>query len=179
MITAPLVPLLEGERVRLRGHSLDDFADLCALWSDPSLVKYITGKPQTQEESWARLLRYSGHWQLLGYGYWLVEEKASGRYLGNVGFADYRRQIDPPFHGTPEAGWTIATWAQGKGYASEAVRLMHDWADKNFAGPRTVCFLDEENLPSLKLAQRLGYKKAYEATYKGEAVSVFERLRAD
>jgi len=42
------------------------------------------------------LLRYAGHWALAGYGYWIVEERESGRPVGEVGLADFRREISPP-----------------------------------------------------------------------------------
>ncbi len=60
------VPILESERLKLRGHGLDDFIHSAAMWADPEVTRYIGGKPLTEEESWARLLRYVGHWSLLG-----------------------------------------------------------------------------------------------------------------
>ena len=50
-------------------------------------------------------MRYSGHWAILGFGYWVVRDTQSGRFLGEVGFADYHREIEPSLHGTPEIGW--------------------------------------------------------------------------
>ena len=41
--------------------------------------------PATREEAWARLLRYAGHWALLGYGFWLVEDRTTGSFVGEVG----------------------------------------------------------------------------------------------
>ncbi len=63
------------------------------MWADPEVTRYIGGKPLTEEESWARLLRYVGHWSLLGFGYWVVEEKTTGNFIGEVGFADYKRDL--------------------------------------------------------------------------------------
>ena len=87
------VPILESERLKLRGHRLDDSVHSAAMWADPEVTRYIGGKPLTEEESWARLLRYVGHWSLLGFGYWLVEEKMTGNFIGEVGFADYKRDL--------------------------------------------------------------------------------------
>jgi RimJ/RimL family protein N-acetyltransferase len=63
------VPVIETQRLILRGHRLEDFDALAAMWADPHVARFIGGKPATQEESWARLLRYAGHWRLLGFGY--------------------------------------------------------------------------------------------------------------
>jgi len=89
------VPVLETERLKLRGHGLEDFVHCGAMWADPEVTRYIGGKPYTEEQSWARLLRYAGHWSLLGFGYWVVEEKTVGNFIGEVGFADYKRDLQP------------------------------------------------------------------------------------
>ena len=85
-MTSPLhptaqVPVLETERLKLRGHRLDDFIASAAMWADPNVTRHIGGKPLTEEESWTKFLRYVGHWALLGFGYWVVEEKATGSFL--------------------------------------------------------------------------------------------------
>src|ERR1700729_2426842 len=85
------VPILETERLILRAHGIDDFVHSAAMWADPEVTRYIGGKPLSEEETWARLLRYVGHWSLLGFGYWVVEEKATGNFAGEIGFADYKR----------------------------------------------------------------------------------------
>src|SRR5579875_2663294 len=90
-------PVLETERLRLHGHRLADFADSAALWTDPLVTRFIGGRPSTPDEVWSRLSRYIGHWTALGFGYWAVRERASGRFAGEVGLADFRREIDPPF----------------------------------------------------------------------------------
>src|SRR5690242_21259683 len=72
-------PTLETARLRLRAHRPDDFAACRAIWSDPEIVRHIGGKPSTGEEAWRRLLTYAGLWRLLGFGYWAIEERASGR----------------------------------------------------------------------------------------------------
>src|SRR5215467_762183 len=95
------VPILETERLRLRGHHLDDFPHSAALWADPKVTRHIGGKPFTEEETWTRFLRCIGHWSLLGFGYWVVAEKATGTFVGEVGFADYKRDLKPSLKGIP------------------------------------------------------------------------------
>ena len=99
------------------------------MWKEEAVVRHITGRPSTAEESWSRLLRYAGHWTQLGFGYWALEEKATGRFIGELGLADYQRQMDPTFEGDPEIGWVLSPSAHGKGYATEAVTRVVEWAD--------------------------------------------------
>jgi len=94
-------PTLVTERLRLDAHTLDDFESLAALWADPLVVRYIGGTPRDREDSWGRLMRYVGHWALLGYGYWAVRDKQSGEYLGSIGFSNFLRDITPALDAPP------------------------------------------------------------------------------
>jgi len=73
---------LRTARLALAPHTLADFDDSAALWADPEVVRYIGGKPSTEAESWVRLMRCAGSWALLGLGYWVAREAASGRFVG-------------------------------------------------------------------------------------------------
>jgi len=169
------IPLVYSERLILRGHQVADLAECALMWADPQVTRFIGGRPFTVEEVWARLLRYVGHWALLGFGYWVVEERATGRFVGEVGFADYQRSIEPSLADTPEIGWVLAPGAQGQGFATEAVRAAVAWADSHFPAGRTVCLIDVANLPSIRVAEKCGYSVWQRTMYKGEAVILFER----
>jgi RimJ/RimL family protein N-acetyltransferase len=171
------VPVIETERLRLRAHRLEDFETFAAIWADPDIVRHITGKPLTREESWAGFLRHPGHWSLMGFGYWVVEEKSSGRLAGNVGFGDFRRELTPSLEGMVEAGWVMAAWAHGKGFAREACLAAHAWIAGRFGPVPTVCMIAPENAASLRLAEKLGYHEFARATYK-ERPSVLLRREA-
>jgi RimJ/RimL family protein N-acetyltransferase len=146
------VPVIETERLKLRGHHLDDFGACAAMWADPIVTRHIGGRPFSEEESWTRLLRYVGHWALLGFGSWVVEEKSTGSFVGEIGFADYKRDMEPSLKGTPEIGWVFATQSHGKGYATEAVRAAVGWGDARFGAGPTACIIAPENLASIRVA---------------------------
>ncbi len=170
------VPVLTTERLVLRGHRKDDFEDCAALWGDPAVVRYISGKASTSSESWARLLNYAGHWALLGFGFWAVEERGSGRYVGEVGLADFKRDIEPGFEGTPEAGWVLAPWSHGKGYATEAVEAALTWGGKELGMTRCICMIDPAHKASQRVAEKCGFKVFAETTFKGSPVLLLERV---
>src|SRR4051812_39813343 len=108
-----VTPIIESARLRLRGHALADFAATAAMWAHPEVTRFIGNKPSTESQSWSRFLTYIGHWTLNGFGYWLVEEKIGGAFVGEVGFADFKREIEPPITGLPEAGWVLSPAMQG------------------------------------------------------------------
>ncbi|HEU4880690.1 MAG TPA: GNAT family N-acetyltransferase [Longimicrobium sp.] len=176
--SASTIPIVQTERLTLRGHTLADFPECAAMWGDPHVTQHIGGRPSTEEEVWARVLRYAGMWVLLGYGYWTVRERESGRFVGEVGLADFHREITPPLGDAPEAGWVLASWAHGRGYATEAVRAALSWADAHLAAPRTVCIIAPDNAASIHVAEKCGYREWTRSTYKGDATILFERPRA-
>jgi RimJ/RimL family protein N-acetyltransferase len=169
------IPELETERLRLRGHRPEDFGNCEALWGDAEVTRYIGGKPLEREEVWARLLRYAGHWAWLGYGFWLVEEKGTGRFVGEVGYANLQRAIQPPLEGMPELGWALATSAQGKGYATEAVRAATEWGEQQFGEQQTACIIHPENGRSIRVAEKCEFRESHRAVYKGQPAIIFTR----
>lgn len=169
------VPILETERLVLRAHRVEDFSDCVALWSDPVVTRFIGGIPSTSEDAWSRLLRYAGHWLLLGFGYWVVEEKVTRNVLGEVGFADLKRAVEPPLGTAPEAGWVFASSAHGKGFAIEAVQAIHIWGANNFQTSNSACLIHPDNESSLRLAAKMGYRESARSVYKGQPTIIFFR----
>ena len=169
-----MIPVIETERLRMRGHLVSDLDAVAAMWGDPEVTRYISGKPATREESWARLVRYVGHWALMGYGFWLIEEKATRRFVGEAGFADFKREMEPHLD-APEQGWAMARWAQGQGFASEALAAQLAWAEDHFGRVPFACMIAPENAPSIRLAEKHAYREFARSSYKGEQSILFRR----
>jgi len=170
------IPILETERTRLRPHRPGDLDAYAALYADPVVTRFIGAR--SREDSWGRILRYAGMWQLVGFGLWIVEDKVSGRLIGESGFHDVKRDIVPSFGGAPEVGWVFATEVHGRGIATEVVRRLHDWADGRAGFERTVCIIDPGNAASLAVANKFGYRERARTTYKDNPTVLLERNRA-
>ncbi len=160
------VPVLETARLRLRGHRLGDFPDRHKLWSDPEVVRFISGTPMSEMVAWGGMLTLVGHWELLGFGYWVVEEKATGRFIGEIGFADFKREIVPSIAGVPELGWALVPSAHGKGYATEGARAAMEWSDSHFPARRRVCLISPDNVASIRVAEKLGFHEEVRTTFR-------------
>ncbi|MDO9488097.1 MAG: GNAT family N-acetyltransferase [Sphingomonadaceae bacterium] len=167
-------PTLVTPRLTLRAHAVADFAESAAMWADEGVTRFIGGRPFTPEECWQRLLRYGGLWVLLGFGYWAVRETTTGRFVGEVGFGNFRRELDPPFGDIPEIGWALSPRAQGQGYAAEAVEAAVGWADAQ-RFDRTVCLISPDNRASIRVAERAGYLEYARTDFKGSPTLLFER----
>jgi RimJ/RimL family protein N-acetyltransferase len=167
--------ILHTARLTLTPPVLADFEGSAALWAEPEVVRYISGKPSTRAESWGRFQRQAGAWPLLGYGAWTVRERATGRYVGEIGFGNFKREMEPGFGDAPEAGWVLAPWAHGQGFATEAVTAAHAWGDARFRGERTVCMIDPANAASLGVAAKLGYMEFARTRFLDSEVVLLER----
>lgn len=157
---------------------MDDFPAYAALWAEPEVVQFTTVKPQTREEAWIKFTRMEGLWALCGYGFWIVEEKSTGRVIGEIGLADFKREMSPPLDGMPEFGWVLSGEAHGKGYAKEAVSAAIAWAEKKFPTETFCCIIDPANKASVKVAQSQGFRCACVTPYKGLDIAVFHRAPA-
>lgn len=167
--------MIETDRLILRPHRLEDLDASYALFSDPQVVVFIGGQPMRREDVWNRLLRYHGHWRLLGYGIFAIFDRVSGACLGETGLADFHRDLGSDFDPFPEAAWAVSTAAQGRGYAYEAAAAAHRWLDAHHPARRTVCIINPANTRSVRLAEALGYRSFREADYKDARITLFER----
>lgn len=145
------------------------------MTADPHVMRHFPGT-QSREDNWARILRYAGHWALLGWGLFAVEEKATGRFVGEVGLADFHRELGADFDGFPEAAWMLDRWAEGRGYATEAVNAAIRWHEDAFGVMRQVCIIAPHNAPSLRVAEKLGFRRFDERVYQDRTVILHERL---
>jgi len=173
--TALSVPILETERLLLRGHRIEDFAAMVALYSDPLVTHHFHGRAMTREDVWSRLLRHAGHWSTFGYGIWAVEDKETHLYAGAVGVFDVKRDIEPPLDDMPEAGWTLASRFHGKGYATEAVRAALAWTDEKLGRPKMFCIIATANLASIRVAEKCGFRYWRDTSYRNAPTLVFLR----
>lgn len=175
-------PDVVTERLRLRAYRLSDFPAYRAMWGDPEVTRHIGGKPLSEPAAWEKFLRHSGHWRMMGYGGWAVtaaagalDGVAEGEFLGHVGFACLRRDIDPPLGEAPEIGWVLTRSAAGRGIATEAAQAAIDWAARHVGDVESVCMIDEGNVGSLRVAAKCGYDEYARAPFMGRTVVLLRR----
>lgn len=167
-------PVLETERLVLRAAEPRDIDASAAMWGSDEVTRFIGGKPRSRQDAWFGLLRGIGLWEMKGFGYWVVTDKATGAYLGEAGFADFERGLPKELIWGPEAGWAFGPQAWGKGYGTEAVRAIHDWLDgTEFAS--SCCVIEPDNSGSRRVAEKLGYNHTGETVLGGVPVYTYRR----
>jgi len=170
-----MVPEIVTGRLRLRGHRMEDFSASAAMWADPEVTRFMGGRPFSEQESWTRFLRYAGLWSMLKYGYWVVEEQATAAFVGEIGFADFKRNIETSIRGISELGCVLIPSVYGKGYALEATRAVLEWARTNLPSSTIVCLIPPENMASIRVAEKCGFSRYRETTYMNQSTIIFMR----
>jgi RimJ/RimL family protein N-acetyltransferase len=171
-----VVPIIETARLRLRAIRESDLEAWSVVTADPVVVRHLGGAAMSREDTWRRLLGTSGSWVMLGYGYWAVELKdGDGMMIGHCGFSDFKRDLLPSIDGLPEMGWVFARTAQGLGYGLEAVAAGLDWADAALPGVEIPAIISPDNVPSIRVAEKAGFRVAERTTYKNEPILLFRR----
>lgn len=155
MLGSPAAPTLETARLILRGWRPEDLAPYAAMMADAETVRFITrkGQPYSEAETWREVALLIGHWQLLGHGMFVVEERATGAFLGRVG------PLQPPGYPGFEIAWGLAPAARGKGFAAEAAAAAIDWSFAHFPLDRIISLIHPRNAPSQRVAARLGERR--------------------
>ncbi len=171
-------PNLETPRLRLRGLKASDLDAFHAMYSDPLVYNFLTGKPLSREDAWGRMLRLAGLWELSGYGYWALEDKLTGTLAGIAGYAEFHRTIVPSITGKPELGWALASPFQGRKLSTEAVTAIQCWGDGSLEADETCCIVARKNAPSIYLAKKVGFQTVAEAPYNDVPHFVLLRRRS-
>lgn len=142
------IPSLETENLILRGFQESDLqAEYDFFTTERS--KFVGG-PMTPEQVFRVIASFAGHWLLKGYGFWAIEKKATGQYLGRAGL------WNPEGWPEREIGWTLMGNGEGKGVGFEAAKAARDYAYNTLGWTTAISMIDPVNLRSIKLAERLG-----------------------
>jgi RimJ/RimL family protein N-acetyltransferase len=168
------VPVLETGRLRLRGFEASDFEAHSAILGQAEVQRFL-GPPLSREDLWRRIVASVGMWSVVGFGGWMVERKADGRLVGNVGLFDARRALVPDFAGQPEMGWIFDPEVHGQGIAREACEAALGWADAKLAPGPIWAIVDPQNTASLKLSARLGFERLPDSVYHDEPIAILRR----
>jgi RimJ/RimL family protein N-acetyltransferase len=161
------VPVLETERLILRELREDDFPVYEELAADPDVMRYLGGKTMTRVEAWRHMAFMVGHWQLRGYGYFALEEKTSGEFVGRAGFTNPTGW--PGF----ELGWTVAPRHQRRGFAFEAAQRLLRFAFEDLDRNHVISLIHSDNTPSRRVAEKLGEKVEGDTEVLGMPVLIY------
>ena len=154
--------ILETKRLVLRHQVIEDLDDLWALYCNPNITKYIPDAPRSRAEAQEEL-----EWHMHGHpnhpelGLWATIHKESGKFIGRSGLLPWT--IDGQYD--VEVAYTIAEEYWGQGLGSEAAQAILNYGFEELNLTRLICLIDPENIPSQRVAEKMGMK--WEKTVDG------------
>lgn len=147
-------PVLETERLFLRRISTDDTGSLFRCYSDPAVMKHIA-TPLDNEDAVGGILEdyrdgFSDGYNLI----WAIVTKETGVFAGTAGFEEFSF-LDCK----ADIGFSLLRSHQGKGYMREALHAIINCGFQKLKINRIQTTVVPENISSIKLLDRLGFKK--------------------
>ena len=146
-----MFPELDTERLRLRMFQQSDFEAYAAMQADTDVMEFLgDGVPRDRDDAWKHLATLIGHWHLRGYGFWAVEEKATGDFCGIVGL------YNPEAWPEREITWAIIEPKQRRGFALEAAERAKAYAIQVLNWRTVSSCIASGNQGSIRLAEKMG-----------------------
>jgi RimJ/RimL family protein N-acetyltransferase len=164
--------VMTTERLNLRKMTVEDAQSIMQIFSDPQAMKYYP-KTMNEEEALAWINRTLGNYEKLGVGFWIVEDKSTGRFLGQCGI------IPQEFDGADvmEIAYLFVRQEWGNGYATESAKACMEYGFQHLGLQKMYSFIDANNLPSARVAKRNGMHVETTITKWGKDVLVYSVSR--
>ena len=145
-------PTIDTDRLLLRQWQPADVEPYGVMLADPGTARFIVpgGEPVPAEFAWDHAAVMAGHWAIHGLGMFVLQDRATGEFLGRVG------PWSPPGWYGLEVGWGIVPSARGRGIAFEAAVATTRWTFAKTGADEIIHCIDDENEPSKKVARRIG-----------------------
>jgi RimJ/RimL family protein N-acetyltransferase len=143
---------ISTERLIMRGWRESDLAPWAVMNADPEVRRYL-GPLLTTEQAAAWVLNFQDDLDRYGYGFWAVEVRASGEFIGFTGLGTVDEGM--PFTGV-EAGWRLTRPAWGHGYATEAALAALEYGFDIMGLAEIVAVTMAGNLRSRAVMRRIG-----------------------
>ena len=167
--------ILTTSRLRLEPLADSHLAGFNAMNADPQVMRYLTGKPETLEESKTVIERVKGRWADVGYSWWALVERDSGELVGAGALQNLRRDAAPlPDLDCPlEIGWRLRRDRWGRGYAIEAATAIVDFAFDRFQPDELLAVCHPDNAASSGVMKRLGMTHQGLQRWYGKEMTTF------
>ena len=162
------IPVLETARLRLRRVEERDVDALAAMFGDPRYMRFMgDGKLVDRAAAWRAIAGALGHWALRGYGFFAVEEKAVGRFIGWSGV------LNPEGWPGIEIAWGIAPDRWRQGFATEAATAVLRYAAGTLHLTRLVSLIHPENVASIRVAEKIGERFVSIIEFQGKEARLY------
>ena len=150
--------LLTTARLRLEPFTDTHLPEMNAMNSDPEVMRYLSGKPETLDETRAIIERVKARWIEVGYSWWAFIDRETRQLVGAGCLQNLRREATllPDLDCPLEIGWRLRRDAQGRGLATEAATAIVDFAFDVRGADELLAVCHPDNAASASVMARLG-----------------------
>ncbi|HVH53691.1 MAG TPA: GNAT family N-acetyltransferase [Actinomycetota bacterium] len=165
--------LLETERLRLRPYTFGDLDDLFEIVGDPQTMTYYP-EPYSRDRTLGWIEDNVRRYEVDGFGLWAMELRETGGFVGDCGPAvrevDRQREV--------EIGWHVNRAWWNRGLATEAAAACREYCFDVLDLERVISLIRPENLPSRRVAEKIGMIVEREVDWHGYRHLVYAAWRA-
>lgn len=161
--------VLTSDRLRLEPLAMAHFEQLYYLNSDMQVMRYISGRKISVDETLDYIDHIGQNWRELGFSAWAILSLADNQFVGCCGIQHIEFNRENPV----EFGWRLKQNRWGQGFATEAATMMLRFAHAHtdIAALHAVCH--PENIPSIRVTQRLSMQSIGMQKWYGLDTQVF------
>ncbi|MGE7625022.1 GNAT family N-acetyltransferase [Viridibacillus sp. NPDC096237] len=176
-----MITELHTKRLFLREMKESDSSRLFKIWSDPDVIKFMNISSFTDEKQAKVMINFLNELALENKAArYSIIELNSNEIIGSCGYntVDFENE-------KAEIGYDFAKEFWGKGYASEAINALLDYAFFNLELNRIEAKVEPENINSIKVLQRLNFvfegtlRQAEKSKGKFNDLSIYSKLKTD
>jgi len=154
--------ILETNRCIIREHSLDDFDAICDIYSHESMTEFMEPLFDPDEEREYQKQYIERIYKFFGYGLWLIVNKADGKVIGRAGVETKESCKD---YSQVELSYQVSVPYQNQGIATEVCLAIIDYTFNTLGKSSIIARVDKENIPSIKLIKKLGFRHQKDDKY--------------
>lgn len=164
---------LETSRLQLRPGRIEDVELTHTLWSNARVRRFLFDERViSQDEARSFIEDSLANFERYGYGLWLVFTRAADRLVGFAGLLRSEEEAPNLIYGVHPDFW-------GEGYATEAAGAVLSYALEKLALPQVKADVDEPNMASVRVLEKLGMKRVKRAVVKGRPLLYFEQVSSE
>lgn len=162
------VPEGETERLYLRELKPEDLDSLHAIFSDDDTMRFYPA-PFTREQTGQWIQKNLERYWKDGFGLWGVCLKETDDLIGDCGLV--QQSVDD--HIEIEIGYHINKKYWSRGLATEAAKACKEYGFHQLYFNKLICIIDPRNIPSIRVAEKIGFTKEKESFVFGKYHSIY------
>ncbi len=157
------------ERTLVRAFTLDDLDALAEIQADQAVMRYVSSRSLTRDETAAQIDRILAYQRALGFSLWAVVDRMSGALLGRAGL------LVQIIDGAPEVevAYLLARGAWGRGLGTEVAGAVLQHAREVVGLRRVIALVHPQNHASARVVEKLGFARERRIEWHGEPRDVF------